>query len=140
LLDDRLHVAPRHRGLAVAAQRQHLGLPCHERKIRLALEVQLLLQLFQRGDYLPRADEVQGQGRLGFGRLEPASRHRHVTPVQQLAQPITQLGFHAGEVEGQLDLRVEIAVVDGADLDPQPSPEHRPFGRAESRHASRHRL
>ena len=62
-----------------------------------------------------------------------------MTTLEQLPQPLAQLDLHSGQIRRQLELRVEIAVVYGADLDPQPSLEHTIFGDAEAGHTARHR-
>jgi len=141
LLGQGLYVRPRHRRRAlspIARHRQHVGVAGHEGQIRLALQSELFLQLAQRRNHLPRSREIERHRDLGLRRREPAGRHRHVTALEQRPQPVAQLALDAGELEWQSELGVEVAVVDGTDLNPQPSAEHRPIGRSEPRHAPRH--
>jgi len=119
---------------------QHVRLPGHEPEVDLALELELLLELMRRRHHLAGPREVHGYGTIGGRWLDPPGRHHDVAALQQLAQPLAELALDAAELEHQLELGIVIAMVHGADLDPQPPAEHRPVGRAESRHASRHRL
>src|SRR5437870_1037514 len=79
-------------------------------------------------------------GRLALWRLDPARRDGHMAALEQLAQPLAQRSLDPAELERQLELRIEVAVVHAADLDREPPAEDLPFGRTETRHAPRHRL
>src|SRR5207244_627643 len=79
-------------------------------------------------------------GCLALCRLDPARRDRHMASLEQLTQPLPQRSLDPAELEWQLELRIEVAVVHAADLDREPPAEDLPFGRTETRHAPRHRL
>src|SRR3989475_6111686 len=119
---------------------QHVGLPGRERDVRLALELELPLQSPQRRHELPRARQIHHHRALTGRRLQPAGRDRYMPAVQELAQPVPQRALHPSQLERQLELRIVIAVIDGADFDPQPPAEGAPVGGSEPPHAPRHRL
>src|SRR5467141_2453808 len=77
---------------------------------------------------------------ISLWRLDPARRDRHMASLEQLTQPLPQRSLDPAELEWQLELRIEVAVVHAADLDREPPAEDLPFGRTETRHAPRHRL
>src|SRR6266550_745300 len=108
--------------------------------VHLAFELEALLQLLRRRHELARPRQVQRDGRLALWRLDPARRDRHMASLEQLTQPLPQRSLDPAELEWQLELRIEVAVVHAADLDREPPAEDLPFGRTETRHAPRHRL
>src|SRR6266581_8991312 len=139
-LGDRLDLGPLRRGAAVLMRVQHVRLPRHEGEVHLAFELEALLQLLRRRHELARPRQVQRDGRLALWRLDPARRDRHMASLEQLTQPLPQRSLDPAELEWQLELRIEVAVVHAADLDREPPAEDLPFGRTETRHAPRHRL
>jgi len=143
-IENRLHLGPRGGpaplAFAVRLQREDVGVARHERQVRVALQVELLLQFLKRRHHLPRARDVHYYCPRGLRGLEPPGGHRHVAPVEQLAQVLPDLVVRPRQLEREPELRIVVTVVDGADLDPQPPALNRPFGQAEARHAARHSL
>ena len=92
------------------------------------------------GEQQPRPFHVHRHARLRRRRFHPPRRDRDVTALEQLAQALPQLAFERRQLRWELQGRVEVAVVDGADLEPQPSALHGPLGRSIPRHAARHSL
>src|SRR5436190_264884 len=92
-----------------------------------ALELEALLQLLRRRHELARPRQVHRDGRLALWRLDPARRDRHMASLEQLAQPLAQRSLDRAELEWQLELRIEVAVIHAADLDGEPPAEDLPF-------------
>src|SRR6185503_20048213 len=84
--------------------------------------------------------EIHDHAALLHRPFDPTCRERYVSPLEQLAQPLADLDLDPREVDGQLQLRIEVAVVDGANLDPHPSTQDLIFGGAEACHTARHRV
>ena len=86
----------------------------------------------------PSAVQIDGQAGLTLGVLGPTGLHREMAPVEVATEPVTQLALHRRQLSRQLGAQIEIPVIDGADLDPEPSPTGGPFSCAEPCHAVRH--
>ena len=70
--------------------------------------------------------------------LGPAGLHRDVAAIEVAPQPLPQLALEPASSPGSLAREIEVPVVDGPDLDPQPSAGRRALRCAEPRHAVRH--
>src|SRR3989449_10791735 len=112
---------------------QHVRLPGHEGEVHLALELEALFQPLRRRHELARPRQVPRDGRLALWRLDPTRRDRHMASLEQLTQPLAQRSLDPAELERQLELGIEVAVVHAADLDREPPAEDLPFGRTETR-------
>ena len=60
-------------------------------------------------------------------------------PPEHLAQPFAQVALEGRQFGRELEGRVEVPVIDGADFDPEPPASHGALGRSIARHAARHR-
>src|SRR5205085_5960705 len=113
---------------------QHFRMPGDEGQIYRAFQLQLLLELLGGRQHLLRTRQIDCDAALRAWPFDPSRCDRDVATLEQLAQPLAHLDFDAREIGRKLELRVEVAVIDGADVDPQASPPARDpnLGRAEA--------
>ena len=137
LCHHRFHLAPGHLARPIGRGAEHVGLPGHQLDRHLATESEQRLHLAEPRGHQPGAIEIHGKAGLAVHALGPASLHRQVAAIEVAAQTLAQLTLEHGEIAGKLGRQVEVAMVDGPDLDPQPPSGHRTFRGAEPSHAVR---
>ncbi len=138
LTDDRLHLAPGNLERTIVRGGQDVRLPSDELDGDLARQSQSRLQFPQPAGYQTGAVQIDREPSLTLGVLGPPDLHREMPAIEIPPEPLPQLPFHHRQLSRQLGAQVEIPVVDGADLDPEPSPTGGSFRCAEPCHAVRH--
>ena len=132
---------PRPRGSRRAASpagREHVRLPRHQLERDLARRAPAPTAARAAAPSTSRArSRSTANPPAPLGILGPARLHRHVPAVELAPQPLAQLALEHRQLAGQLGGEIEVAMVDGPDLDAEPPAGHRAFRRAEPGHAVR---
>jgi uncharacterized protein (TIGR00725 family) len=135
--DDRFDCVPADLWPASPVSAEHGGLPGNQLQRDLAGEAEMIAELPKSRRDEPRALDVHPQIFFRRGHLDPARVHRHVPPLEIAAEPLAELAFQGRELAGELGRKVEEAVIDRPDLNPETAACHRSFRGAKAGHAER---
>src|SRR6185369_504285 len=119
---------------------EHIRLSRDEIQRDLSTQSSGLLQRAQSIDRFPRPLGIDLECGDGFWSAGPANRHGQMAALEIPLQALPQIGLERRQVSGKLCREVEVAMVDAADLDPEPAPGDIAISLSKARHAERHSL